>query len=79
MTKLSNQEMLPTVEMVVDAARPWWYKAARTAKHKTIADAAGMAGFLGPFPLLYADPPDQVRNTQREGARAFHPTGTIRL
>ena len=46
-------------ELIV-IARPYWYKASREQKHKDIrAGAAGMATLehLGPFPLIYADPP----------------------
>lgn len=40
-------------------ARPWWYKESRGKRHKDIADAAKAIdlGNLGPFPLIYADPP----------------------
>ena len=65
----TEQEILPTVEMVIDAARPWWYQASRTAKHKDIADNAEAIGLksLGPFPLIYADPPTKFKTYSEKG------------
>jgi N6-adenosine-specific RNA methylase IME4 len=48
----------PTFEGLVTYARPYWYKASRARKHKAIRDRAVMnRDVLGPFPLIYADPP----------------------
>jgi N6-adenosine-specific RNA methylase IME4 len=63
----TKQEILPTVEMVIDAARPWWYEASRADKHKNIADNAAVAGDLGPFPLIYADPPTKFKTYSEKG------------
>jgi N6-adenosine-specific RNA methylase IME4 len=48
-------------------ARPWWHKEKREERHQTIADAAGVAGSLGPFPLLYADPPTKFATHSEMG------------
>jgi N6-adenosine-specific RNA methylase IME4 len=48
-------------------ARPWWYKESREDRHQTIASAAGVAGSLGPFPLLYADPPTKFATFSEKG------------
>jgi N6-adenosine-specific RNA methylase IME4 len=52
--------VLNSIAGLVRAARPWWYKAARQRAHATIiarAHAAAAPDNVGPFPLLYADPP----------------------
>jgi N6-adenosine-specific RNA methylase IME4 len=52
-------ERLLHIADLVTWARPWWYKANREARHRAIHAAAGdqaIAG-VGPFPLIYADPP----------------------
>jgi N6-adenosine-specific RNA methylase IME4 len=55
-----KQDVLPTIELLIDVARPYWYQESRRQKHREIADAA-MAGqepdSFGPFALIYADPP----------------------
>jgi N6-adenosine-specific RNA methylase IME4 len=49
---------LCTFRELIVAARPWWYKESRHRKHKEIqASAIGKKYPLGPFPLIYADPP----------------------
>ena len=55
----AQHEILPTIELLVDVSRPYWYEAARKEKHQGIAAAAKADAVdrLGPFPLLYADPP----------------------
>jgi hypothetical protein len=56
-------DTLCTFETLIERARPYWYQANRKRKHRAIADAAEAASFdnigemLGPFPLIYADPP----------------------
>jgi N6-adenosine-specific RNA methylase IME4 len=48
----------PTFDRLVTYARPYWYKVSRASKHKRIRDRAAMnRAVLGPFPLIYADPP----------------------
>jgi N6-adenosine-specific RNA methylase IME4 len=45
---------------LVDLARPYWAKLSRDLKHAAIharATSAPIAAPLGPFPLIYADPP----------------------
>lgn len=49
---------LLTIAELIDAARPYWYKASRQGKHRKIAaEAQNVEGEVGPFVLLYADPP----------------------
>jgi N6-adenosine-specific RNA methylase IME4 len=55
-----KQLVLCTLDGLIKLARPYWYKASREAKHKDIANAAiknNKPEKIGPFPLLYADPP----------------------
>jgi N6-adenosine-specific RNA methylase IME4 len=55
-----QQKVLPTIELLIDVARPWWYRESRKTKHKNIAATAEDSKTLlniGPFPLIYADPP----------------------
>jgi N6-adenosine-specific RNA methylase IME4 len=48
----------PDFKALVKYARPYWYKVSRARKHKKIHDGAAMnRAVLGPFPLIYADPP----------------------
>jgi N6-adenosine-specific RNA methylase IME4 len=48
----------PTFDEFVKYARPYWYKESRRRKHKRIRDRAVMSrDIIGPFPLIYADPP----------------------
>lgn len=45
---------------LLDLARPYWYAASRRSRHQTIhANAASATpdDQIGPFPLIYADPP----------------------
>ena len=49
---------LATISGLLHRARPYWYQASRKAKHTTIAaKAQERLTSLGPFPLIYADPP----------------------
>jgi N6-adenosine-specific RNA methylase IME4 len=55
-----KQDVLPTIELLVDVARPYWFQASRKDKHRNIADKARndqVPDSFGPFPLIYADPP----------------------
>jgi N6-adenosine-specific RNA methylase IME4 len=48
----------PTFRELLTYARPYWYQESRRAKHRDIARRARLADEpLGPFPLIYADPP----------------------
>jgi N6-adenosine-specific RNA methylase IME4 len=50
--------VLNTFADLIERARPYWYQASRRRKHRLIhARAALTATPLGPFPLIYADPP----------------------
>lgn len=65
-----RQDVLPTIELLIDVARPYWYQASRQEKHRKIRDAAELQRantpeIVGPFPLIYADPP-WVFNTYSE-------------
>ena len=51
---------LVTITWLIDAARPYWYKASRIKRHKDIAAAAAEQNTdteQATFPLLYFDPP----------------------
>jgi len=51
-------KILPTVSLLLRVGKPWWSKLNRQAKHKNIRSAARkVEEVLGPFPLIYADPP----------------------
>jgi hypothetical protein len=57
-----KNDVLNSFAGLVEAARPWWYAESRKAKHQKIAAGAAAAAqdepdILGPFPLIYADPP----------------------
>jgi N6-adenosine-specific RNA methylase IME4 len=48
----------PTFDELLRYARPYWYQESRRRKHKAIRDRAVMnRTVIGPFPLIYADPP----------------------
>lgn len=60
--------VLNSYDSLIDWARPYWYKASRQKKHRDIAAAATAAAaarrnnsaakqVMGPFSLIYADPP----------------------
>jgi N6-adenosine-specific RNA methylase IME4 len=52
-------DSLTSFNYLITVGRPYWYKASRQKRHQTIAAAALMAlpDGVGPFPLIYADPP----------------------
>lgn len=55
-----RQEILPTMDRIIEEATPYWYKERRKDRHRKIAARAKEAVIpdkLGPFPLIYADPP----------------------
>jgi hypothetical protein len=53
-----RESSFPSFRGLIDRARPYWYRESRLAKHQKIAGAAtGRLENLGPFPLIYADPP----------------------
>jgi hypothetical protein len=58
LTRCHKEGDLCTFRELIVAARPWWYQESRHRKHKEIqASAIGKKYPLGPFPLIYADPP----------------------
>jgi hypothetical protein len=62
--------VLNSVKGLVYAARKFWFKAARKAKHERINKAAAAAKIdapIGPFPLIYADPPTQFETFTEAG------------
>jgi len=65
----ARDEILPTIDLLIDVARPYWYQASRAQKHKDIATSAKLASIddLGPFPLLYADPPWKFATYSEKG------------
>lgn len=59
-TDAERQDVLPTIELLIDVARPYWYQESRQSKHRDIAAKAveqQQPDSFGPFPLIYADPP----------------------
>jgi hypothetical protein len=55
---LKRAEDLPELDEMIRLAKPYWSKEQRKRKHKKIrAKAAEAEEELGPFPLIYADPP----------------------
>ena len=49
---------LPTFRELLRLARPWWYQISRREKHRAIHRRARLSNEqIGPFPLIYADPP----------------------
>jgi len=51
-------DVLLHYEILLERARPYWYAASRKAKHEKIREGAEESEApLGPFPLIYADPP----------------------
>jgi N6-adenosine-specific RNA methylase IME4 len=64
-----EDEILPTISLLIDVARPYWYQASRKAKHRAIRqNAADLEEVLGPFPLIYADPPWKFEIYSEKGA-----------
>ena len=56
--------------MLIDVARPYWYKANRRRRHRAIKAAAAQAvveELIGPFPLIYADPPSKFDTYSEKG------------
>jgi N6-adenosine-specific RNA methylase IME4 len=67
--RAKEDEVLPTVSLLVDVARPYWYQASRKAKHRAIKqNATEQEDVLGPFPLIYADPPWKFEIYSEKGA-----------
>lgn len=61
-------DVLTTYEELVDEARSYWYQASRKKKHRDIASKSRQAEqTLGPFPLLYADPPWKFETYSEKG------------
>jgi len=53
-----DNDILSTFDDLIVRARPYWYKANRQRRHRGIAAGAKMTlQDVGPFPLIYADPP----------------------
>lgn len=66
----AKHEILPTIELLIDVARPFWYQANRQDKHQRIADEAEAQATdfpLGPFALVYADPPWKFETYSEKG------------
>lgn len=58
--KAREDERVVTLKEVELAARPYWYQESRRSKHEKIANSATATvepEHIGPFPLIYADPP----------------------
>jgi N6-adenosine-specific RNA methylase IME4 len=55
-----ENDVLTTFTRLIDVARPYWHKERRAARHREIADNATnrqKQDSIGPFALIYADPP----------------------
>ena len=73
----AQRNVLATYDQLVNVARPYWYQENRQEKHRKIAaqakatiqynDSTGSIA-IGPFPLLYADPPWQFEIYSEKGA-----------
>ena len=58
LSALKRAQDLPELGEMIRLAKPYWSKEQRKRKHKNIrAKAAEAEEELGPFPLIYADPP----------------------
>lgn len=58
--KAGEELQIIYARILVKLARPYWYKESREAKHKEISAEAATKRVperVGPFPLIYADPP----------------------
>ena len=56
--EVSADGQLPTFAELLRLARPWWYQESRREKHRAIHRRAKLSSEqMGPFPLIYADPP----------------------
>jgi hypothetical protein len=56
-------EVLPTISMLIDVARPYWYRANRKHRRKAIADRAALASSISPPHLaLHFAPPKYSKN-----------------
>jgi N6-adenosine-specific RNA methylase IME4 len=54
------EDILTTFAELIARAKPYWYTEKRKARHRAIATAAEgqqAPDHMGPFPLIYADPP----------------------
>ena len=56
-----NDEILPTISMLIDVARPYWYKANRRRRRGAIADKAAQAAARIGAVLLLAVRPASAR------------------
>lgn len=62
------QDILTTYAALIHRARPYWYQINREDRHSDIAAAAsGQLEHLGPFPLIYADPPWKFETYSAKG------------
>ena len=67
-TRNREWDILTTYNELVDAACLYWYQASRKKKHRDIASGAKAAKeTLGPFPLVYADPPWKFATYSEKG------------
>jgi hypothetical protein len=66
-----EHEVLVTTDELIKIARPYWYQASRKQKHQNIAAKAEMTSAdIGPFPLIYADPPWKFEVYSDKGPRS---------
>jgi N6-adenosine-specific RNA methylase IME4 len=63
----AREIILDYVELIC-RARPYWYQESRAQKHQAIREEAVMTETsIGPFPLIYADPPWQFEVYSEKG------------
>jgi N6-adenosine-specific RNA methylase IME4 len=77
-------DAMTTLAALLRRARPFWFKENRERKHREIAEHASDAnggGKLGPFPLIYADPPWAFETFSESGLgrgpEQHYPTMTV--
>lgn len=77
-------DVLTTLAGLLRRARPYWFKENRERKHREIAEEASHSnggGKLGPYPLIYADPPWKFEPFgpagEGRGAEMHYPTLTL--
>jgi N6-adenosine-specific RNA methylase IME4 len=69
-SETEREGVLNTVDSMFDFARPFWKIKRRSQRHRKIKQAAANASApekLGPFPLIYADPPTPFETYSESG------------
>ncbi len=81
--EMREQDILNTYVELIGRARPYWYQESRRRKHreiKAVAETHTDPEHVGPFPLIYADPPWTFKVYSEKGkhktAEQHYPTLT---